>query len=173
MIPVYQTINNAVNGNCLAAVWASLLHLDLRKVPNFVESEDYIETLNDFIESYGLQYDRYLANPNRKDATEEGMTNYEWFGSELPDYGHINGFYEASVISTYTNMEKFRTDPSYNAICHAVIIDRNFNIVHDPNPFNIRSKYPLADLLGFNGVIGVSLYSRIKVKVAQFKNQLQ
>jgi hypothetical protein len=63
----------------------------------------------------------------------------------------INGYFYASVLSVkYFTWEK--------QITHAVIIDRDFNIVHDPGPHNQDIlAYPLSNILGFNGVINVYL----------------
>ena len=48
---------------------------------------------------------------------------------------------------------------------HAVLIDNNFNIVHDPNP-NYKGilKYPLADILGYNGIIKVDGFKKMRIR---------
>jgi hypothetical protein len=166
MTKVYQTIINKTNGNCQAAVWASLLNIKITEVPNFVEYEDDHEALCQFLEPFGYGYSRYLINPNRKDLPEETKSQYEFFATELPETLGFNGYYEATVYSPgFWDEQRYREDPAYKPVCHAVVIDRQFHIVHDPNPNNYDYKmglkqYPLAEQLGYNGIIGVSLFSR-------------
>lgn len=60
MIPVNQTIlhdpENGKHGNCMTAVVASLLHLDVNEVPAFTDPEHWIRDLNQFLKPYGLAY---------------------------------------------------------------------------------------------------------------------
>jgi hypothetical protein len=85
MIPVYQTIFNNVNGNCWAAVWASLLHLPLEQVPNFVEQENDHDALCAFLKNFGYEYSNYLINPNRTDLPQATKEQY-WTLHELKSY---------------------------------------------------------------------------------------
>ena len=64
----------------------------------------------------------------------------------------VNGYFFATVLSP-----NYFTLTNYLA-AHAVVIDRDYNIVHDPNPSykNIKG-YPLRKLLGYNGIIDVFL----------------
>ncbi len=50
----------------------------------------------------------------------------------------------------------------YGTSCtHAVIIDKNYNIVHDPNHNNEGlSSYPMAEELGYNGIINIYLINK-------------
>jgi hypothetical protein len=128
MTPVYQTIFDNKKGNCQAAVWASLLHLDLQHVPNFVEFDDDHDAVCKFIAPYGYAYLRYVINPNRRDLHESEMRQYEWLGNELPDSGSVEGYYEAVVYSPgYFDYERFTNDPGYVPVCHAVIVDKELN----------------------------------------------
>jgi hypothetical protein len=168
MEKVYQTISNNINGNCLAAVWASLLNLGLKEVPNFVEHEDYFGELCAFLKAFGLEYDSYIINENRKDLPEEQRNQYCFFSQGLTYCSSIEGLFEATVYSPGLWDEKrYREDPEYKPDCHAVIVDKNFNIIHDPNRNyedyqKALKPYPLADQLGYNGVIGVTLFRKIK-----------
>lgn len=147
MIPVYQTIFDLKSGNCQSATIASLLHKDIKDVPIFVEHEDWFGKLCEYMESQGYVYHSYMVNGNRKDSDVK-IDNYEWFKEELPDYGHFDGFYDATVTSV-----------NHPNAGHAVICDKNFNIVHDPNPNNSHIKeYPEASKIGYNGIIGVALW---------------
>ena len=161
MIPVYQTIFSSTNGNCLAAVWASLLGKKIDEVPNFVEEENCFDSLQWYLKPFGFTYQRYLINGNRQDLDENRKKEYQYFKELLPDYGHINEYYEATVFSPgYFEEEKFNRDSNYSPVCHAVIVNKDFKIIHDPNPkYKGVEKYPLYDTIGFNGVIGVSLWN--------------
>jgi hypothetical protein len=164
MTNVFQTICNNTNGNCLAAVWASLLHLNIDEVPNFVEYEDDHKALCEFIEHFGYEYACYLINRNRKDLPYEVKSQYCYFESKLPDAFAVNSYYDATVYSPgFWDQERYENDPTYKPVTHAVVVDKNFNVVHDPNPkYQGLKSYPLADQLDYNGVIGVSLYRSIK-----------
>ena len=165
MTPVYQTILNNTNGNCWAAVWASLLNLPLEQVPNFVEQEDDHKALCDFIRPLGYEYDSYIVNGWRTDLPEGVKSQYLYFGEQLPEAISIDGYYDATVWSPgYFDRERFLNDPEYKPTCHAVIVDKHFNIVHDPNPNYKGVEYPMADIIGCNGVIGVSLYRKINIQ---------
>jgi hypothetical protein len=162
MTPVYQTIFDNKRGNCQAAVWASLLHLDLQQVPNFVEFDDDHDALCKFLLDFDYEYQGYIINENRTDLTQQEKGKYQFLKHGLPSAGHIGGFYGAVVYSPgYFDEERFYNDPSYKRVCHAVVVDKDLNIVHDPNPnYSGIKKYPLADVIGYNGVIGVCLYSK-------------
>ena len=172
MIPVYQTIFSKTNGNCLAAVWASLLEKKIEDVPNFVEEKDYFNSLQSYVKPFGLTYQRYLINGNRSDLKGNKKKEYQSFAEVLPGYGHIDQCYEATVFSpAYFDDERFKSDSNYIPVCHAVIVNKDFKIVHDPNP-NYRGikKYPLADVIGHNGVIGVSLWRIDKERQSFIEN---
>lgn len=164
MVPVYQTIFNTTNGNCVAAIVASMLHLNIEDVPNFVETDDYWKAYDEFMLTKGYEYNGYLINPSRP-LPEEEKQKYEHFrGEQLPSFGDINGCYDATVFSPgYFDAEKYKNDPDYKPVTHAILVDRQFNIVHDPNPKYKGIKYPLTDELGYNGILGVSLWGVINI----------
>lgn len=159
MKPVYQTIFCNVKGNCYAAIIASLLEKTIEEVPNFIEQDDHHQAACDFLNPFGYNYLQYLVNGNMRC---EYKNKYEFFRKELPMIGAINGFYDAVVYSpNFFDMEKHTSDPNYKPVCHAVIVDKNFNIIHDPNPnYKKIDKYPLANEVGYNGVIGVVLWNK-------------
>lgn len=69
----------------------------------------------------------------------------------------VNGLFYASVLSP-----KYFNHSSGFTAQHAVIIDRDFNMVHDPNPeYQKILNYPLASLLKYNGVIDVFLINPV------------
>ena len=60
MIPTTQTIlhdpENGINGNCLSAVLASLLHVDIADVPVFCDEVSWVKDLNAWLRQFGLAY---------------------------------------------------------------------------------------------------------------------
>jgi hypothetical protein len=159
MTKIYQTIINKTNGNCLAATWASLLNLSLSEVPNFIEEEDCIEALIGFVKKFGYEYAGYMINENRNDLSAEIKAEYNCFKNlkdkSLPIDCSIEGYYNGLVKSSFSTKEG-------DGICHAVVVDQFLNIVHDPNPNNkfLNGEYPDADVLGYNGLIGVCLFQK-------------
>lgn len=56
MKPVFQTIFDAVKGNCLQASLASVLEVPLDVVPDLAERDDWYEVLNGWLrENYGVE----------------------------------------------------------------------------------------------------------------------
>jgi hypothetical protein len=148
MTPVYQTIVDPGKGNCLQAVVASLLDLHLDDVPHFISFEDkWFEAYFNFLEEKGIEYHGCIENPRQL-----GYCGEDRYGliKELPG---INGFFEATVYSpNYFNGEDYLKGG--RVVHHAVIIDRDFKIVHDPNPaYKDLINYPLAERLQYNGVV--------------------
>ncbi len=133
MIPVYQTIVDPGKGNCLQAAVASLL--ELQQVP---------------LPLHGHRYVTRLHNPAQLGWAGEWETE-----DRLEGYKGVKGCFLASVLSP-----KYFTPESYwngSVITHAVTIDKNYAVLHDPNPANRERQYPLHQLLGVNGVITVTI----------------
>ena len=108
MIKVYQTRISNTDGNCAQATIASLLNLNLIDVPDFVRNH-HIKPMNTeiikFLRSKG--FNTQYSIPPKKIIRNRG----------------INGYFYAIVRSQ-----------TFNNTQHAVVIDKNLNIVHDPNP---------------------------------------
>ena len=152
MTKVFQTNTSKNQGNCLQAVYASLLDLPLNKVPNFIEyNNDWELILRNFLDGYGYEIIKLALNPNFIDINVDEY-------SLIHDYTGINGYFDASVLSpNYFEEDKLK-DKCYTAPKHAVIIDKNFNILHDPNlQYQNIKKYPLTDELGYNGIVEIYL----------------
>jgi hypothetical protein len=145
MNKAFQTISGNGKGNCMQAVIASLLDLEIDKVPNFAEhfNGDWVQVRNDFLEKYGYKEIIILVNPNI-----EGWEVYKDTDiclSNLHKYKGIEGFFDASVASP-KYWEKDKTT-------HALVVDNKCNIVHDPEKdYQSLEKYPMADEIGFNGI---------------------
>ena len=133
MIKTYQTIVDKDFGNCMQAVVASIFETSLNEVPNFIEF-DKIETggamqkLAKFYESKGLEW-CFINRRNRNNDLLKKVTKKD---------GGINGYFYAHVPSQ-----------TFEDGTHAVVIDSDLNIVHDPNPNQLSMKLSPEDVLGF------------------------
>lgn len=162
MTPVYQTIFNAgtekdqLPGNCLQATVASLLDLRLEEVPYFMVHEDWFSKMREFLLSQGYHYERSMHNP--RDLGYDGC-HKTWYRT-IKKLSGINGYFMATVHSP-----KFYTPEAVCAFSgmptHAVIIDREFNIVHDPNPNYAGTKeYLMSRSLWPNGVMAYDVINK-------------
>lgn len=153
MIKVYQTIIDVKHGNCMQAVIASLFELPLDAVPHFKEEESWFGSLYKFVQLYG--YDIQGTLYNKTDGLISGtlLEKYADRFTDIKEMEGVKGYFYAGVYSPkYYQLSEHRKDSA----THAVIIDKNFNIVHDPNPENEGlKKYPYADEIGYNGICDV------------------
>lgn len=167
MNKIYQTIIDKKYGNCMQAAYATLFNLKLEEVPHFLEEpqDKWFERLWEFYKSQGYLYDFNIDNHNLLDVLGEksGFRNQQKnrFDIEVPKRPAINGMFAAIVYSP----KYFNIDDKYHST-HQVLIDRKFNIVHDPNPENKGIKaYPLADKIGYNGIKSIEF----AVKLSEIK----
>ena len=114
MIKVYQTIVSIGTGNCMQATVASLLELPLDDVPHFLLSKN--------LGSYGMlkffwEWGFEPCYINRGKYNTEFMRRIAKFD------GGVDGYFYAVVKSQ-----------TFENVSHAVIVDENLNVVHDPNP---------------------------------------
>lgn len=109
MTPIDQTIVCVGTGDCQRAVVASLFDLDIDQVPNFRKFPErgWFDVYWYFLYAMGYEYAGCLT-PN-KDRLE------------LAD--SIDGYFEACVASK-----------TFENATHAIIIDQNGVVIHDPNP---------------------------------------
>lgn len=160
MIKVFQTIINAGHGNCMQAAMASLFELKLEEVPNFKEEESWFGSMYKFVREHGYDFDGTLYN--RKNGLWNGtiLKGYEDRFEEIKNMEGINGYFYAVVYSPkYYKLAEHPKD----SVTHAVIIDKDFNIIHDPNPENQElKKYPYADEIGYNGIADIFMINPIK-----------
>lgn len=114
MIKVFQDIVDPGKGNCMQAVVASLFERELHEVPNFIN----------FGKNWWPEmYNYYVANGYQGIQCFSPMDRIELTKKALAYDGGVNGYWAASVPSQ-----------TFKDVSHAVIIDKNLNIVHDPNP---------------------------------------
>jgi len=86
MKPVYQTIINKENGNCLSACIASLLELPLEGVPNFSEREDWYNHLDEFLEQFDLEWFQLKYSKQ----TEYLLRGYYILSGESPSFDDVD-----------------------------------------------------------------------------------
>lgn len=126
MKKVFQTIIDKGRGNCMQAVVASLFELELEDVPNFIEIPS--EQLGWFVAMEKFFTDRGYEgltriNKYRRDDGTDFLRRVARFD------GGINGYLYASVPSQ-----------TFEGVGHAVVVDLDLNIVHDPNPNQLALK---------------------------------
>lgn len=162
MIPIYQTIigradDGLAPGNCMQAVIASLLEIQLEDVPHFLLYGDkWFEVQYNFLMSKGIEMNYALRNPYRLGSCGNNKMDC------LPECHGIKGCFYAGVYSPgYFTPEEF-CQPGYVVPTHAVLCDNHFNIVHDPNPkYMGRKEYPLSSYLGYNGILSIEVLQDI------------
>ena len=110
MKPVFQTMTHDNRGDCHRAAVASIFDLEIEQVPHFrlFDDDTWGDVFYFFLWSIGyeLMGTAYLTTEDRPHC-----------------YADINGYYLATVPS--------KTFPDKT---HAVIINRQGMVAHDPNP---------------------------------------
>ena len=163
MIRVYQTIVDREHGNCMQAAIASLFNKSLNEVPNFKEFGcDWWKEIMKFVREQGYEFDGTLYNYNQYRIinkrigvqTAKGLRNRF---QKLKNMKGVDGYFYASVYSP-----KYYNPDDNPPSTHAVIVDRDLNIVHDVNPnyVNIKS-YPESNKLKYNGVLYVYMINPV------------
>jgi len=153
MKKVYQENTSNINGDCMRAVIASIFEMDIKEVPNFIEfGTDWFSIFLDYFNSKGYKEITALYNPIIFEKISP-----EYSLDRLKDFKGVNGFFYATVCSPTYNPKGDKS-----GITHAVVIDKEFNIVHDPNPNykGIKRKYPLHDK--YNGIRQIEVFEKIK-----------
>lgn len=141
MKKVYQTIVDKGNGNCMQAATASILELELNEVPNFIDYLNDNKTnphyeLMKFLESKGFDYSIWTSSYFNGKGKQVMKQPISFTKEVLRVDGGINGFFYASVKSQ-----------TFEDVSHAVVIDLNMSIVHDPNPNQLALKLNELDIL--------------------------
>lgn len=160
---VYQTIVDKGHGNCMQAAIASLFEKELEEVPKFIELKDgWFKPMYEFLNKNGYEYHGMLHNriyTILNTPTHECFNELKWLNrcimtpKKLYREQGVDGLFYAAVLSpNYFTWNENTT--------HAVIIDQDYNIIHDPNKEYDDKKfrqYPLTSILGYNGIINVML----------------
>lgn len=151
MTKVYQRNISNIDGDCMQAAIASLFDIRYEDTPAFIKYPDgYAHPLFKLIKDLGYDWNGYLHN-----APDKENLRPEYSLAALHEYRGVNGIFYATVISP----KYFDPTKDYKGqVTHAVLIDKNYNIIHDPNPENQALKeYPMAKELGYNGILHIIL----------------
>lgn len=130
---VFQSRIDKKHGTCMQASIASLFEMFIEDVPNFIELED--EWYNTLVRFYKDRGYGHICSFNPRGEME--LTK-----QVLEHDGGVNGYWNASVESINLGSE----------ITHAVIVDKNLNVVHDPNPNNFGHIYKPEDIIKIDTV---------------------
>lgn len=164
MIKVFQTVTDRYIGNCMQAALASLFELSLEEVPHFrILGPNWFESFWEFLKNTPYEYEGSIPNPRALGYW--GEDRFE----KIKDMTGVKGYFYAVVYSpAYFKPEEMCT---FDAAKHAVIINKNLEIVHDPNPNNqnylsdveLRNEYPLSKVLDHNGIIDIFMINEKSV----------
>lgn len=152
MKKVYQQIVDGQKGDCMRATVASIFEEDIHNVPNFIEYGDEWWTIfRKYFEAKGYKLTTTLYNPlmyNRNILEEYSL-------ERLSEFTGVNGFFYGHVNSPTYNQKG-----EISGTMHAVVVDKDCNVVHDPNPNYKGEKrlYPLHDK--YNGVRHVEVFEK-------------
>jgi hypothetical protein len=146
MKKVYQAIVDAGDGDCMRAVAASLLEFPLEDVPHFLRIEKTNKNTNahrelwKFFNEWGFGYCCWYVHHITKDGElyPAGSHTIELTKEILKIDGGIDGYFYASVLS-----QTFKD----GKCTHAVVIDSDMNIVHDPNPNQLALQLTENDII--------------------------
>jgi hypothetical protein len=135
MKKVFQSRVCDTQGDCCRAVIASLFDKELEGVPEFKPDHSQGYELMKFFQTQGYDYsyfnrraDDYTLQSGKSCPTIEEVAKYD---------GGVGGYFYASVKSqTFENTS------------HAVVVDTNLNIVHDPNPNGLALNLGPKDVQG-------------------------
>ena len=160
MKKIYQTVVDEHKGNCMQAAIATLFQKELEEVPNFIEHDGWFKPFYDFIHKNDYEYHGCIFNKNytalwhtKKDSFEKPKYHRPSIMTPKRLYREhgVNGLFYAGVLSP-----KYFSWGARRDVTHAVLIDKDYNIVFDPNPeYENLYRYPIANLLNYNGIVDV------------------
>jgi len=133
----------------MRATVASIFDEEIENVPNFIEcGVEWFTVFSEFFKDKGYEEITYLYNPVMFDKILP-----EFSLDRLKEYEGVNGLFYATV-----NSPTYNPNGDLSGITHAVVVDKNFNIVHDPNPTykDVKRKYPLHDR--YNGIRQIEIF---------------
>lgn len=130
---VFQSRIEKKHGTCMQATIASLFEMFIDDVPNFieipVEDKNWFHVMGDMYEARGYEL-----------CCFSHMSDIEFTKRVLEVDKGINGYWAAIVESVNLGPE----------CTHSVIIDKDMNVVHDPNPNNYGHIYKPEDILAID-----------------------
>jgi len=167
MKKVYQRIIDPGKGDCMQAAMASLFDDEYENVPSFIEYDNFYELWNQYLESKGYIGKGIFHNKNWNillNPTYECWNEHRFYQKALINHANIekvegvNSLFYCTVLSP----KYFKWD-NISFQCHAVLCDKNFNIVHDPNKeYEGIKSYPLSSILDYSGIISIHNFVKIK-----------
>lgn len=141
MKKVFQSKVCSTDGDCCRAVIASLFDKELEEVPEFKPDHHQGYELMKFFDAQGYDYGYFNRRPEGHTLqsgvlcpTLEEAAKYD---------GGVGGYFYGSVKSQ-----------TFEGGSHAVVVDINLNIVHDPNPNGFALKLKPEDVQGIITVRG-------------------
>ena len=140
-------------GDCMKCAIATLFKLKYEDVPHFIEHDDWHKIYRDFLVTQG--YSWYGERTNSRCFGHCGEPNS--IKQHLESEEGVGGLFYATVYSPkYYNRADDR--PS----THAVLVDKELNIVFDPNPeYQDIEEYPEAKWIRYNGIVSVDIFKKI------------
>lgn len=126
MKKILQERVNREDGDCARAVIASLFDKDISEVPQFFPDGTQAYEIVKFFKSQGFEDVTFYNRRDDRFPTIEEVAKYD---------GGFNGYFYASVPSQ-----------TFEGVSHAVIVDIDLNIVHDPNPNQLALKLSPKDV---------------------------
>ncbi len=135
MIRVNQTVSDPVIGDCFRACLASLFEMRIESIPNFAYTEGTKKLPSDAFQEWldYIGYDYVYITHEDGDTVDTG---HLFVGTAMTG---VNGFYIGSVPSK-----------TFLGITHAVIINKDGLVVHDPAPnHSWLGLYPKDELIGY------------------------
>lgn len=145
--------NLDIVGNYIKTLLLKLLVLMVLKL-NLELKDKWVSPFYNFLKENGYEYNGVLHNEN---LHPDEKYNKDFVLDAIKNHPGVNGLFYASVYSPRYYYTK-------NNTTHAVIVDKDFNIIHDPNSdYCSIHHYPEADKLKYNGILNIWLIDPIKI----------
>ena len=160
MTKVFQDKFGPANGNCMQAAIASLFDLSLEEVPDFGSFGNmWFRSYFNFLKEIGYEYEGCCHNSKRL-----GYWGDRTLEDHIKECESVNGYYYAYVYSPgLFDRVQYICNPEYKATTHAIIIDKELNVIHDPHPhYQGIVDYPLHERLGNHGILGFDFIEKIE-----------
>lgn len=126
---VLQSTVTKGSGDCARAVMASIFNKELEDMPLFFPDTEQAWNIMKYFQSKGYEptyFDRQPIEGKKTVPSIEVVAKYD---------GGVNGYFYASVPSQ-----------TFEGGSHAVVVDIDLNIVHDPNPNQLALKLKPEDV---------------------------
>ncbi len=129
MKKVFQTIIDVNHGNCEQAVIASIFELPLEDIPNFIEYKK------------GKEFDKSLFGWLYKKGFSPCSIYKSNYGlDKLKSIAKFDGGYNGYLHALVSSQ-------TFENVMHAVVVDTELNIVHDPNPNQLALNLSPEDII--------------------------